>query len=65
MLTGKRYRLNAATLAIESSGDKRIAITLMEGENYRSDPGTTPRRYPDGGYQMEWQRASNVCSGSL
>ena len=32
MLTGKRYRLNAATLAIESSGNKRTAITIMEGE---------------------------------
>jgi hypothetical protein len=32
MLTGKRYRLNAATLAIESSGSKRTAITIMEGE---------------------------------
>jgi hypothetical protein len=32
MLTGKRYRLNAATLAIESSGNRRTAITIMEGE---------------------------------
>jgi hypothetical protein len=32
MLTGKRYRLNAATLAIDSSGNKRTAITMMEGE---------------------------------
>jgi hypothetical protein len=32
MLTGKRYRLNAATLAIDSSGNKRTAITIMEGE---------------------------------
>jgi len=32
MLTGKRYRLNAATLGIESSGNKRTAITIMEGE---------------------------------
>ncbi len=32
MLTGKRYRLSSATLAIESSGNKRTAITVMEGE---------------------------------
>jgi hypothetical protein len=32
MLTGKRYRLSAATLAIESSGNKRTAITIKEGE---------------------------------
>jgi hypothetical protein len=32
MLTGKRYRLNSATLAIENRGDRRVAFTLMEGE---------------------------------
>jgi hypothetical protein len=32
VLTGKRYRLNAATLTIESSGNKGTAITIMEGE---------------------------------
>jgi len=32
MLTGKRYGLNAATLAIESGGNKRTAITIKEGE---------------------------------
>jgi hypothetical protein len=32
MLTGKRYRLNAPTLAIESKGDERIAVTLLAGE---------------------------------
>ena len=32
MLTGKRYRLTAATLAIDSTGEKRIAVTIMEDE---------------------------------
>ena len=32
MLTGKRYRLNEAILAIDSSGKKRIAITILAGE---------------------------------
>jgi hypothetical protein len=42
MLTGKRYRLSAATLAIESSGNKRTAITIMEGEIIEVVKGPRP-----------------------
>jgi hypothetical protein len=42
MLTGKRYRLTAATLAIDSSGDKRIAVTIMEGEIIEVTRGPRP-----------------------
>jgi hypothetical protein len=42
MLTGKRYRLNAATLAIESSGNKRTAITIMESEIVEVIQGPRP-----------------------
>jgi hypothetical protein len=31
MLTGKRFRLKVATLAIDTSGGKRIAITVPDG----------------------------------
>jgi hypothetical protein len=31
MLTGKRFRLMTATLAIDSSGEKRIAVTVPAG----------------------------------
>jgi hypothetical protein len=31
MLTGKRFRLKLATLAIDSSGGKRIAVTVPVG----------------------------------
>ena len=32
MLTGKRYRLTYPTLAIETKGDERIAVTLPKDE---------------------------------
>lgn len=32
MLTGKRFRLTWDTLAIESIGEKRIAVTVPSGE---------------------------------
>jgi hypothetical protein len=32
MLSGKRYRLTAGTLAIESGGERRIAVTIPQGE---------------------------------
>jgi hypothetical protein len=32
MLTGKRFRLKADTLAIESNGEKRIAVTVPAEE---------------------------------
>jgi hypothetical protein len=57
MLTRKRYRLISATLAIENRGDKRIAITLMEGEIVEVIRGPRPDDTPDGGHQMERQRA--------
>jgi hypothetical protein len=39
MLTGKRYRLNAPTLAIESRVDERIAVTLLAGETIEVSRG--------------------------
>jgi hypothetical protein len=42
MLTGKRYKLNAPTLAIESRGDERIAITLRTGETVEVTAGPRP-----------------------
>jgi hypothetical protein len=42
MLSGKQYRLNAATLAIDSSGDRRIAITIPEGETIEVLRGPSP-----------------------
>jgi hypothetical protein len=42
MLTGKRYRLTAATLAIESSGNKRTPITIMEDEIVKVIRGPRP-----------------------
>jgi hypothetical protein len=32
MLTGKRFRLNVETVAIETHGDKRIAVTILARE---------------------------------
>jgi hypothetical protein len=32
MLAGKRFRLKSETVAIETHGDKRIAITIPSGE---------------------------------
>jgi hypothetical protein len=32
MLTGKRFRLKEATLAIDSNGERKIAITVPVGE---------------------------------
>lgn len=32
MLTGKRFRLRETTLAIDSSGGKKIAVTIHAGE---------------------------------
>lgn len=32
MLTGRRFRLKVNTLAIDSSGQKRIAVTVPSGE---------------------------------
>lgn len=32
MLTGRRFRLKVDTLAIDSSGKKRIAVTIPSGE---------------------------------
>jgi hypothetical protein len=31
MLSGKRFRLKEPTLAIDSSGEKRVAVTVPEG----------------------------------
>ena len=42
MLSGKRYRLNAPTLAIDSSGERRMAITIPEGETIEVIRGPRP-----------------------
>jgi hypothetical protein len=58
MLTGKRYRLSAATLAIDSSGEKRIAVTIMEGEIIEVTRG--PRPDDNRMVDIEWNGKSLV-----
>jgi hypothetical protein len=49
MLSGKRFRLKAETIAIETNGDKRIAIHVPAGSvvTVESDPRPDDRRMLD------------------
>jgi hypothetical protein len=42
MLTGRRFRLKVDTLAIDSSGEKRIAVTVPAGAIIKVVRGTQP-----------------------
>jgi hypothetical protein len=42
MLSGKRFRLKAETIAIETNGDKRIAIHVPAGSVVTVESGPRP-----------------------
>ncbi len=57
MLTGKRFRLKTATLAIDSSGRKRIAVTVPVGAIIEVAEAPRPE---NARCAVEWKAATDV-----